>query len=250
MLLIPMLYEILIYGIETSTRARLIGYWFVVLLIGISITKAIKVKTIIIRKCFHFLAVVLFLPAQIFDISLLQVSLALAFGCFCIGEGIRLASIPYISNKIDKFLNGFVDHRDEGPLIFSHFSLLLGLALPIWITPTLTLEEGDSNKLLVLSLSGLVSLGIGDSFAAIIGTKYGRIHLVKGLDKTIEGSIACFVSCMIMWWIISCFASISIESLFIPTIAAAVFEATSSQNDNIFLPLYYYSILLNVNNKL
>lgn len=64
-----------------------------------------------------------------------------------------------------------MDHRDEGPLIFSHFSLLLGLALPIWITSTLSLGGVDSNKLQVLSMSGLVSLGIGDSFAAIIGTK-------------------------------------------------------------------------------
>lgn len=71
-LLVPMTYEIVLYGIGTRTRVSLLCYWCIVLVIGIAITKAIKVKTIIVRKCFHFLAVILFLPAQVKTLTLLN----------------------------------------------------------------------------------------------------------------------------------------------------------------------------------
>lgn len=74
-LLVPMVYEIVLYSIGTMTRAGLLGYWCVVLVIGVAITKAIKVKTIIVRKCFHFLAVLLFLPAQVKESIKLEVTI-------------------------------------------------------------------------------------------------------------------------------------------------------------------------------
>ena len=131
-------------------------------------------QTIIMRKWFHFIAICLFLPACFLEPVFLQIALAAALAVFLLAEGIRLACIPVVSLVINRFLSAFTDHRDNGPIIFSHCSLLIGLELPIWIAPVIATHPLERQ---VLLLSGLVGLGIADSFAAIIGTWYPYAHL-------------------------------------------------------------------------
>lgn len=45
-----------------------------------------------------------------------------------------------------------------------------------------------------IAVSALVFLSVGDSFAAIIGTRFGKIKLVSG--RTLEGSLAALLSCL------------------------------------------------------
>lgn len=160
------LFHVFMETITSTRRMTLIGFWCLFLIGGIWSAQILKPMTqnIIIRKWFHFIAIGLFLPAHFLDPSFLQLALSAATVVFFIVEALRLSSIPHLSPTIDRFLSPFTDHRDNGPIIFSHFSLLLGLALPIWIYP---LTPKDSQ---LLPMSGLIGLGIGDSFAAIIGT--------------------------------------------------------------------------------
>lgn len=44
-----------------------------------------------------------------------------------------------------------------------------------------------------VAIPAMLFLSVGDSVAAIVGLKYGRIHIGK---KTLEGSLAGFVSCL------------------------------------------------------
>ncbi|CAH2065408.1 unnamed protein product [Thlaspi arvense] len=42
--------------------------------------------------------------------------------------------IQPLGEPLHQFMNAFMDHRDSELLIVSHFSLLLGCALPIWMS--------------------------------------------------------------------------------------------------------------------
>lgn len=59
-------------------------------------------------------------------------------------------------------MRSFTDSRDNGPLILTHFSLLIGCALPVWV-----LLDSQSSSALVGRLAGIVSIGVGDSFVRV-----------------------------------------------------------------------------------
>ena len=96
--------------------------------------------------------------------------------------------------KLHKFLKKYTDRRDSDKLIATHIYLLFGCAFSLWKTGDIK-EEAHNLPFLphLMKLSGIIFLGLGDAFAAIIGKKYGKITLpISG--KTIEGFFACFIS--------------------------------------------------------
>ena len=58
--------------------------------------------------------------------------------------------------------------RDNGKLILTPIYLIFGFSFPIW------LDLFRIGKITLASYAGLVSLGVGDSSASLIGKKYGR----------------------------------------------------------------------------
>ena len=161
--------ELLWLSFGSRQRRWLIVYWCGVLAGGIWSAQWVKSRThtIIMRKWFHFVALFLFLPAYFLEPVFLQLALCMAQIVFVLAEGVRLSGIAGVSPVINRFLCAFTDHRDNGPIIISHFSLLLGMAMPIWIAPVVEKSASSSD---LLALSGMTGLGVGDSFAAIIGT--------------------------------------------------------------------------------
>ncbi|KAH9700425.1 Dolichol kinase EVAN [Citrus sinensis] len=113
--------------------------------------------------------------------------LHLAFGAalavFLVLEIMRVWRIWPLGQFIHQFMTAFTDHRDSDLLIVSHFSLLLGCALPIWMS------SGFNDRPLA-PFAGILSLGIGDTMASIVGYKYGVLRWSKTGKKTIEGTAA------------------------------------------------------------
>lgn len=72
----------------------------------------------------------------------------------------------------------------------------------------------------------------GDAFAEFIGSSYGRIKTFG--SKTLEGSIACFVSCWITGFVLSHFIALSFLQFFTGAFIAAVTEAVSTKVDDNF----------------
>ena len=79
------------------------------------------------------------------------------------------------------------DYRDSGKLVLTPVYLLFGLAVPIWLD---LLRFG---RLRLSSLAGLVSVGIGDSMASIVGKRYGRNYWFRD-GKSLEGTAGNFLS--------------------------------------------------------
>jgi dolichol kinase len=103
---------------------------------------------------------------------------------------IRLLKIPPLG---DFFHQGFILLVDEKDTFLSltPVYLLCGLSFPLWMP--------SSNLTLLTLLSGVLTVGIGDSAASFVGSKWG-VHKWFNAEKTVEGTIACILSqvCVIL----------------------------------------------------
>lgn len=116
------------------------------------------------RKWFHALAVVMFVPGIALDVStplaicahdqpaFSHLAFSVAFAAFNFAEYIRYFALWPFGVSIHLFLNEFLDSKDSGTAILSHFYLLTGCATPLWL-------EGSE----VLMYFGVLVLGIGDA---------------------------------------------------------------------------------------
>lgn len=81
-----------------------------------------------------------------------------------------------IGETINEYVRGFRDHQDEGRLLMTPIYLLAGCSLPIWLTG-LPEQQSDLQPIqFAASLAGVLSIGIGDTFASIGGSYYGRTN--------------------------------------------------------------------------
>lgn len=104
---------------------------------------------------------------------------------------------------------------------------------------------------ILVSTAGLVSVGVGDAAAAIVGRLWGRRRLWKRTRKTWEGLIAAMVSMLLTTagFIALCFvhgnpafgASTQICGVLM---AVALLEAITKQLDNLVLPLFHCTAML------
>ena len=87
-------------------------------------------------------------------------------------------------------------------------------------------------------MSGVISIGIGDSAASIVGSKFGRFKF-PGSPKTFEGTLASVLSQIIF---VRFFSNLSLTVVSGIAIVAVV-EALTSQVDNVVLPLLLFTFL-------
>ncbi|RZC91038.1 hypothetical protein C5167_028871 [Papaver somniferum] len=180
--------------------------------------KSSKIERILLRKYYHLVAVLMFSPALVWKIWPL-------------------------GKHMNQFMNAFTDHRDSELLIVSHFSLLLGCALPKWLLT-------DFNDRPLAPFAGILSLGIGDTMASMVGYKYGVLRWSKTGKKTIEGTAAGITSvlaaCSVLLPLLASTGFIISQhwiSLLIAVTVSGLLEAYTAQLDNAFIPLVFYSLL-------
>ncbi|XP_050935734.1 dolichol kinase EVAN isoform X1 [Cucumis melo] len=183
----PYLWVISFTFSEPLKRISLCVYWLSLICASIlrfyNISRNSKIERILLRKYYHLMAVLMFLPALIFQPRFLNLAFGAALAVFLALEIIRVWRIWPLGQPVHQFMNAFTDHRDSELLIVSHFSLLLGCALPIWMS------SGYNDRPLA-PFAGILSLGIGDTMASVVGHKYGVLRWSKTGKKTIEGTAA------------------------------------------------------------
>ncbi|CDZ97349.1 dolichol kinase [Phaffia rhodozyma] len=187
------------------------------------------------RKFFHGLAVLMFVPGLYVDPAFTHLAFSFAFASFVFVEYIRYFALYPFGASVHLFLNEFLDHKDSGTAILSHFYLLTGCAMGAWL-------ESPSP---ILSYVGVLTLGIGDAIASVVGRSIGKRRWSFSSGKTIEGSMAFFVGVYGPALILRLFGII--ETLnYLPfalsVVLSCLLEALSFQNDNLILPLYAWSV--------
>ena len=150
------------------------------------------------RKVFHGMMVAMFLPTIFVDPIFVSLAFSLILAIFLLLDLFRASQLPPLSKPLTLFLAPYVDGRDHrGPVIVSHIFLLIGCAIPLWLslagvprTGQWPWEGWDVERREMSMISGVVCVGMGDAAASLIGRRYGRRRWCWSGGKSLEGSLA------------------------------------------------------------
>lgn len=192
------------------------------------------------RKAFHLIAILLFVPSLVMDSGLLGIALSIALCAFLAIEIVRISNINGVSNHINSFLGQFIDARDQGTFIVTHITLLLGLALPIW------LSQPWVHKGSIAPYAGIIATGVGDAAASIAGTFYGKTKIARDTKKTIEGTAASVGAMILCWMVLAGISSKVVTGLgwiVVASVISSTLEAATDQFDNLFISLHHFALI-------
>lgn len=217
------------------------------------------------RKVFHGMMVVMFLPTTFVDPTFVSLALILILAVFLLLDLFRASQLPPVSKPLTYFLAPYVDGRDHrGPVIVSHIFLLIGCAIPLWLSLAAIERTGDapwegwdvSHRELSM-ISGVVCVGMGDAAASLIGRRYGRRRWCWSGGKSFEGSFAFTVAVVLglsfarLWLLLGGWAGDSGDSWAmtagkssIAATGASLTEAVlTGGNDNVIVPIILWLLV-------
>lgn len=216
--------------LTTPRRTFFVLCWLAALSIAIPmiIAASARLRPILVRKLFHLLAVFLFTPVIQTDPSLMMIAFTAAMLLFVMAEYLRL--IPYgpVATRLNAIFRRFLDARDQGNAVVSHQYLLVGCAAPFMASPFMERTSA------LLPLIGVVTVGVGDSMASAVGSSFGT-HVWLGSRKTVEGMLSGWIAMVLF----QAFLLIPVTPTTVVLFSlCALFETTTSQNDNIYFPMF------------
>ncbi|RYO97949.1 hypothetical protein DL765_010994 [Monosporascus sp. GIB2] len=185
---------------EANTRLLMCAYCITVIAVGLTVVFRLspfyEVDTR--RKVFHFMMVAMFLPLTYIDPAFVALALVIVLVLFLLLDLLRASQLPPLSKPLASFLAPYVDGRDlRGPVVVSHIFLLIGCAIPLWLSLG-SLPRSGTGYLAgwevptreVGMVSGVVCVGLGDAAASLVGRRYGHRKWLWGGGKSLEGSLA------------------------------------------------------------
>jgi dolichol kinase len=218
---------------------NIIFYWSILLPTSLIIFEilsyTLKIKQIIKRKLFHLLALLIYIPGiKYMDTDLLLLISLIITYLFILIEIIRnKIKTNILINKLNFYLIKNIDDRDHEKFILTHLFLLFGCYSSLLFSEI----EKDQKY---LGYVGLVILGVGDSMASVIGSKFGQRKIFPPTNKTLEGTISAVLSTIFILMSLSS-EFISIKTLISITLIF-LYEGFTLEIDNLVLPLISYKI--------
>lgn len=221
---------------------QLCMYWLVLIAISVpaiyvasSRSKGLK-GIIKIRKLFHFLSVAMFVPPVLLDqCEFLAIAGITTLALFAALEYVRVSpnNLPVLRAGLNSIMKPFLDTKDVNSVfITSHIQLLAASLLPVWLSVASEIPVLASP---IFLLSGLVTVGIGDSSAAVAGLATGKPHRLPRTKKTLEGLLAFIASVFVIYSLITGVTF----AIGLATIAAGIAECYSSRYDNLVVPIVF-----------
>lgn len=244
-----------------NTRLILLGYWGCIILTGLLVVFRLSAiyEVDTRRKVFHFMMVAMLLPATFVDPTYAALALSLVLAVFLLLDLFRASQLPPLSKPLAYFLTPYVDGRDlRGPVVISHIFLLIGCAIPLWLslgslprTGSDYFEGWEIPNRDISMVAGVVCVGMGDAAASLIGRRFGRNKWFWSGGKSIEGSIAFAAAVWIgllaakTWLVVGGWADsgnvLGVTSLLNMAVAAGIASLTEAVltggNDNVVCPL-------------
>jgi dolichol kinase len=184
---------------EANTRLLLCAYCLSIITLGLTTVLSLTIIEVDTRrKVFHGMMVAMLAPTIFIDPCFIALALSLILAIFLLLDLIRASQLPPLSRPLASFLTPYVDGRDlRGPVVVSHIFLLIGCAIPLWLSLAGTERTGqepwigwDVATRDVSMIAGVVCVGMGDAAASLIGRRYGRRKWPWAGGKSLEGSAA------------------------------------------------------------
>ncbi|CAM9293565.1 unnamed protein product, partial [Scytosiphon promiscuus] len=250
----------------SGSRPLLVAGWVLALAVCVPLVPQLSKRFAMLRsktssrKLFHLLATAMFLPGLFAsERDFLSLALGVAFGVMLALEFLRCADCPPMAAVLDRYYGRFLDGRDGGVLIVTHLFLLLGCAVPVWLSGLTSNRFGDVvDGVGLLPYAGVIVLGVGDAMGAVVGCRVGRLNWPSS-RRTLEGSAAVFTttlgSLLLVAWVLAWQesgkkdGSAGIEwravatNLAWPVALSTLMEAFTTQVDNLILPCVLFSCL-------
>ncbi len=217
----------------------IIIYWFILLIVSLYIFEIIsrkfQLKKIIKRKLFHLLGLLIYIPGiKYMNTNLL---LAISIGIVYIFILIEIFRNKFRGSllfmKLNTYLENNIDDRDDKQFILTHIFLLFGCFSSV-------LFSKIENRETYLYYLGITILGVGDSFASIVGSKYGRNKIFPPTNRTLEGTTAGVTSTFISLILFS-YQYVDLKS-FIKICIIFLYEGFTLEIDNLVLPIFAYKL--------
>lgn len=234
-----------------TERILIIGAYVALLaLAGVAVTWQIRKNqrgSTSARKIFHIFIVLAYLPGLVFQCHFLYVASVVILAVFIVLEVARIIKLFPVAEVLESAVAAFIDEKDAGKVALTPIYLLAGCSLPLWIHNSPCEVTGSSSFELLPLISGLLSIGIGDTFASIIGSLIGR-HKWPKSHKSVEGTIASIVTQAAFIYLLSVLGLVPLTVRLtalcgIAVIVNSLIEALTDQVDNLVLPIVTYIIL-------
>lgn len=224
------------YLFATHHRVGLFSLWISTLGACISFatswSRLVGQTNSLVRKVFHLATCAVFITGYNQDIDFTRFASGAMLVVMFVLELIRIWDLWPLGKNLERVCNALRGKWDNRYLTLSHMYLLVGTMLPLWILP----KDDEISKILLSS--GLISVGIGDTAAAVVGTLFGRTKLGVKSEKTIEGLLANVISMVLFKLIWIGFSGALKEFGFImAAMSTALVETISKNCDNLILPL-------------
>ncbi|KAG8525515.1 uncharacterized protein KY384_009159 [Bacidia gigantensis] len=250
-----------------NTRLLLCAYYIAVIALGLVIVRRLSVVVEVDtrRKVFHGMMVAMLLPTVFVDPTFVSLALIIVLAVFLILDLFRASQLPPVARPLTYFLAPYVDGRDHrGPVIVSHIFLLIGCAIPLWLSLSAISRTGqwpwqgwEVPTRDLSMVSGIVCVGMGDAAASLIGRRYGRRRWCWTGGKSLEGSLAFAVAVLVglsaarIWLLIGGWDGDSGDTILWFTVKAGVAAAGASLteavltggNDNVIVPIVLWLLV-------
>jgi len=227
---------------------KLSGFFVAILAVMLPLTptRFEQSQQIIVRKYFHLIGVVMFLPGVLLHAHFMCLAFAVSFSILLVLEALRIARVPPVASLLDQAIAAYLDTRDQGTMVLTHIYLLLGCALPVWHAVFCHRDINSARGALV-ALAGCTVVGVGDAVASCVGVLYGRTRW-PGTHKTVEGSVAMLLSMLLFQASILFYTGSTMRDgawvrLFFSDVLACLLEGCTDQIDNLVVPLYHVALL-------
>jgi dolichol kinase len=244
-----------------NTRLFVSAYFATVITFGISIVVFVHMVDVDTRrKVFHFTMVAMLLPCTYIDPVYVAFALSLMLAIFLLLDLFRAAQLPPLAKPLRAFLAPYVDGRDlRGPVVVSHVFLLIGCAIPLWLSMAATGRDEtgwDVPVRDVSMLSGVICVGLGDAAASLVGRRFGRHKWIWPGGKSIEGTVAFALAVGVATLAAKCWLRLGgwtdgggAGDAFVLTLLKAGFAAGTASmteavltggNDNVIVPIVFW----------
>ena len=229
----------------------LLAYWLLLCLCCFYFTtraaSASSLRTVT-RKVYHVFLLLVFVPGLILDPLLLLFCSSILTCVFFITSLIIAYKIPPLGELLSEAVKPYTSSQDTGQFVLTPVYLLLGSSSPLWLHyyrfSSGLIVNINQPHLPIAVYSGLLSVGVGDAVASVVGSKYGK-RKVFGTNKTLEGVAASVVSQMGVLFLFHLFLGYTFHLWHLFTVVVvSLAELVTTEIDNLVLPLLMYMLLM------